>query len=107
MTEYGTNVRKYFLLNYDYIFLNNASRGVTAIEVLNESHRIRKFIESVPYSKVDALNRYCNVSNFLANIINAPTSSTVLTKNTTYGLNTVISSFKFDQNDRKCSNQTN
>ena len=99
MTEYGTNVRKYFLLNYDYIFLNNASRGVTAIEVLNESHRIRKFIESVPYSKVDALNRYCNVSNFLANIINAPTSSTVLTKNTTYGLNTVISSFKFDQND--------
>jgi len=99
MIEYGTNVRKYFLLNYDYVFLNNASRGVIAIEVLNDSHRIRKFIESVPYSKVDAFNRYCNASNFLANIINAPVSSTVLTRNTTYGLNSVISSIKFDHND--------
>jgi isopenicillin-N epimerase len=99
MIEYGTNVRKYFLLNYDYVFLNNASRGVTAIEVLNDSHRIRKFIESVPYLNVDAFNRYSNASNFLANIINAPVSSTVLTENTTYGLNSVISSIKFDHND--------
>jgi selenocysteine lyase/cysteine desulfurase len=99
MVEYGINIRKNFLLDYKYTFINNASRGVIAIEVLNDSNRIRKFIESVPYLNVDAFNRYSNASNFLANIINAPVSSTVLTKNTTYGLNSVISSIKFDHND--------
>ena len=69
MVEYGINIRKNFLLDYKYTFINNASRGVTAIEVLKESHRIRKYIESVPYLNVDAFNRYSNASNFLANII--------------------------------------
>jgi len=97
--KFGNNIKSKFFLNNEYIYINNASRGVTPIEILDDSKQIYSKIESLPYSSEDAFNEYQNVSNYLAKFINASMNSVVLTRNITYGINSVVNSFNFNEND--------
>ncbi|KAI5305885.1 hypothetical protein KEM56_002994 [Ascosphaera pollenicola] len=100
-TEYGSEMRKHFLMAEDYTNLNHGSYGTIPRQVQDTRRAFQDEIEARIdlYVKVKQA-RYIDASRAaIAKYLNAPVDECVFVRNATNGVNTALRNLNFQRRD--------
>ncbi|MEL6204502.1 MAG: aminotransferase class V-fold PLP-dependent enzyme [Pseudomonadota bacterium] len=101
MTQYGAEIKEFWPLEKDMIFLNHGSYGAAPIAVLDAQSTWRRQLEAQPCQFINAVapGEIRAAAATLATFVGAQPEDTVFVENTTCGLNAVLRSLQFAPGD--------
>ncbi|KAL2313975.1 Hercynylcysteine sulfoxide lyase [Schizosaccharomyces pombe] len=98
---YGHEMKKHFMLDPDYVNVNNGSCGTESLAVYNKHVQLLKEAQSKPDFMCNAyMPMYMEATrNEVAKLIGADSSNIVFCNSATDGISTVLLTFPWEQND--------